>query len=215
MSVEKFKQFEAYLKALRERGERLPIRISGRKLNFRAISAASGVGYKYLCTRPFRQRITLAVKEIGLFAPEASRTQRELQAFEKNLDSLGAYLKRLEAYGHKLPEHPKHRGQIFFRQVEVEAGLSHDALTSKNVRSEEAPVAILKKTLTNAAKRVGVEVRILPRAPRRDVGRLTYERLREGGSKARAVELKNKPLARQQLYNTRTAYILMIMLDKC
>jgi hypothetical protein len=205
MAVEKLKMFEEYLNELKTRGERLPTRVSDMKPNFRAISAASGVGYKYLCTHPFRQRITLAVKEIGLTPPETSRELRRQQTFEKNRALLSAYLEWLGKYGFKLPEDPRHRGQVFFRQVEIEAGLSHDALTLKNVASDNAPTVLLKKAVTIASRRGGVEVRILTQFPGQRVAQFTYERLRDRGSEARAIELENKPRSRQQLYNTRTA----------
>src|ERR1051326_5828183 len=205
MTVEKLKKFDEYLDGLKTRGECLPRHISQMRPNFRAISAASGVGYKYLCTRPFKQRIRLAVKEIGLDSREESRGVRTQRLYEKNCALLSTYLRWLEENGHRLPAHPKHRGRIFFGQVEVEAGLNNNSLRQNYAMSDDAPGARLTKLVKSAAARLGVEVRILPQFPGRRVEQLSYERLRERGGEARAVELENRPRARQQLYNTRTA----------
>jgi hypothetical protein len=201
----KMSRLEEYFNELRTRGERLPAQFDQRKPNFRAISAASGIDYKYLRARPFKQRITLAVKEIGLTSPEISRELKRQQVFEKNHILLNNYLSWLDDHGYKLPEDPLHRGKVFYRQVEIEAGMSPNALIPKNTESDNAFDVGLGNMLINAASWIGLEVRVLTQSPGQIITPFTYEQLLHQGSETRKIELEHKPHAQQQLYNTRAA----------
>lgn len=59
--------------------------------------------------------------------------------------------------------------------------------------------------IEDAAERLGVELRVLPRAPGATLAPLTYVQLLERGTEERRRELQSKGSQRQQLYNTRSA----------
>lgn len=201
-------RLEAYLGGLRERGENLPTLSKRKQPSFRAISAASGIAYKHTKTMPFRQRIDLAVQEIGLGVARIQvrkGEKRRENLFNKKCALLNEYLKHLEARGVALPEDPDRRGEVFFHQVEIESGISLGSFFPRSSRYHDTHCIKLRKMITLAAARVGVATRILVREAATEPAPLTYQLLKEKGTAERRRELNAKSSARQQVYNTRSA----------
>lgn len=197
------RKLESYLDDLKRRGESLPSLPSADRPNFRAISAAAGLNYKHLYHRDCKQRISLAVRELGL-SPNNPPISPLDRAFERNCALLSAYLKRLEEGGVKLPEDPAAQGRILLSQLATESGLNPAALRMKAIEPDDYTLR-LHRMIESVASRLGTEVRILPASPLQEKQPLTYEQLKKRGAEARARELAKKPNARQQLYNTRSA----------
>lgn len=202
---EKAHELDSYFDVLAKRGEKVPTRSYERMPSFRAISAASGIDLKYLSSEPLKQRINLAVNEIGLMPFEGTFESRRRAAFEKKCNLLKGYLSWLAENGINLPEDPKHKGRVFFQQVAIESGIGHWALCRSGRENPEAYNITLLKFIEEAAPRLGMEVRVLPQLPGREQPAITFGQLFEKGSEARKGELKGKSNADQQRYNTRWA----------
>jgi|SRR5579885_70043 len=194
------KRLEKYLARLEAEGQKVPANRSSGKPNFRIISAASGVDYKFLSTEPAKRRISVAADALGVKRMLWSAELRREKIFEQNRSRVADYLKWLEEHGLTLPEDPKSRGKIFFRQAEIEAGLGSDTLSLKN-----GSAARLREVLQSSVTRLGLGVRVLPQSLGQAVTLITYERLLERGAEERRVELKGKSSSDQQLYNTKSA----------
>jgi hypothetical protein len=198
-------QLNGYFDGLKAQGVKIPTWTFSNRPNFRAISAASGVNLRYLRVEPYRQRVVLAVQEIGLTPHEGSFEERRTAWFLQNSSLVGHYLKWLSDSGNKLPEHPIRRGTIFYQQVMLEAGLGRHALTPRDMDGDRAYNVRLKRMVDDAAISLGIEVRLLPQFPGCSHVYVTYQQLLSSGSEERKQELADRPRARQQLYNTRSA----------
>lgn len=196
---------DGYFESLSSRGERLPSHKGKESPHFRAISAASGIDFKYLIKEPYRQRVILAVQEVGLIPQEGTQASRREIGFNQNRAILSNYLNWLEDNALKLPEDPGHRGEVFFAQVEIESGLSPMALKLKGTEGGQAYNVLLRQMIKKAAACLGMEVRVLPHNPGEQRTMLSYEQLLVKGTEERAGELIDRSSAQQQLYNTRSA----------
>ena len=134
-----------------------------------------------------------------------SRKSRFSEQYERNCSLLENYIELLKQNGLKLPEDPKRKGEIFFVQLEIEAGLEQCTLTLKGIESEKAYKVRLQQMLKNRSSELGLEVRVLPQSLNREATALTYAFLLQRGTEERENELKGKRSAKQQLYNTRSA----------
>lgn len=121
---ERMEQLDSYFEMLNARGEKIPRHIGHENPHFRMISAAAGVDFRYVIKEPYRQRVMLAIHEIGLAPQEGTEASKAEAKFIQNLAKLNNYLRWLNEYGHKLPEDPTHMGKVFFAQVIIEAGLT-------------------------------------------------------------------------------------------
>lgn len=198
-------QLDGYFDGLKARGAKLPVRSVGNKPHFHAISAASGIPFSILRTEPYSQRIILATREIGLAPREGTQASRQQAWFEESRALLSNYLKWLKDNGLKLPEAPGHRGRVFYEQVVIEAGLKPLTLRLRKRDGERAYTVRLLRMVDDAHKSMGGEVRVLPQSPGCPPPSITYQQMFEKGSAERKEELKGKPEAKQQLYNTHTA----------
>src|SRR5947209_433085 len=178
-------QLDGYFDGLKAQGAKIPTWAFSDRPNFRAISAASGVDLSYLRSEPYRQRIVLAVHEIGLVPHEGTLEARRMAWFDQNSTLLNHYLKWLNDSGNKLPEHPLRKGKICYEQVMLEAGLSPHALTPRKMDGEQAYNVRLKHIVDNAVASLGIEVRVLPQSPGCPQAKVTYERLLISGTAAR------------------------------
>ena len=202
---ETMNKLELYLDGLRARGEKLPKCVFQERPHFRAISAASGVDFGFLLSQPYKQRITLAIQEIGFTQNEKSHWSKLNERFEQNCQRLSNYFSWLEVRGEKLPENPEKRGEVFFAQIEIEAALTPDALRLKNTESDKARNLALHQIIKDVVPQLGVEVRVLLQSPGERPSQISYKQLLESGTKERDRELIGKRGARQQRYNTRSA----------
>jgi len=198
------RKLESYLAGLEEDGLKVPSQSNRRQPNFRRISTNSDINYKFLTAGAGKKRITLAVKQIGLdTAPDSAKT-RQLK-YEENLRHIGVYLQWLQAHGHKLPQDPTRGGQVFFAQVEVEAGLQTNTLIVRKGGSDTSHRNKLRELIVSAVPRLGIETRVLPQAMRQEEDVITYELLLKRGTEQRRRELEKRSSAYQQLCNTRSA----------
>jgi hypothetical protein len=198
-------KLDEYFGGLKQQGLKVPAWATRAKPNFSAISAASGVSLGFLRVEPCRQRIVLAAKEIGLTPRDSTQDPRREAWFEENHALLNNYIKWLKDNGLKLPEAPGHRGKVFYEQVVIESGLSPRSLRLRKTDGERAHTVRLLRMVDDAYKSIGGEVRVLPQSPGCPPPPITYQQLFEKGSAERKEELKGKPKAEQQLYNTHTA----------
>jgi hypothetical protein len=162
---------------------------------------ASGVILK----RGVRRRITQAVRKDNAADARSSGRPGLEQRFERNHAILTTYFAMLEGGGHALPGNPKTPGEVFLPQVEAESGLPYNSLVRLRAGDGEEYGVRLRGVLQGAAKRLRVELRVLPRSPGAIPVPLTYARLLERGTEERRRELRCKRSQRQQLYNTRCA----------
>jgi hypothetical protein len=189
---------DAYFGRLKEHGEKLPRYIS-RRPHFRAICAAANIDFKFLTEQRYKNIIALAVEEIGF------DTDGKLQLAKRKEQAaalITIYLKDLKSKGLKLPEDPAKRGQVFYAQVEAEAGLCPRLLTCVTGRESGEHNSYLIRIIEDAMPTLGTEVRIL-RTSKPTESRVTYRQLLESGTTERKQELEGKRGARQQVYNTR------------
>lgn len=163
------------------------------------------VGLKAIMVSPVRRRITLVVPRHNVPDLRSSGRPDLEQRFERNRAIITAYLAALEGGGHTLPEDPRRRGEIFFLQVEAEAGLPRNSLATRSADDGESHGVRLRGVIQGAAKHLGVELRILPSSPHAAPAPLTYAQLLERGTEERRRQLLGKGSQRQQLYNTRSA----------
>lgn len=204
MIEEAMDALNSYFMRLELRGEGIPRWGSQKRPHFGAISAAANVDLKFLLTEPCRQRIALAVNNLG-FVNQTRGHSGYKELFIKNSALINNYLQWLGENGLKLPENPAHRGEVYFAQVEIEAGINRHSLTLKGVEGDHAYKLQLRQTILSASARLGVEVRVLPQSPGQNPPSFTYEQLLEKGTEHRWHELKGRERSRQQLYNTRSA----------
>jgi hypothetical protein len=73
---ETMQQLETYITALKTEGAGLPRQSGNRTPHFRAISAASGIDFRFLIKEPYRQRVLLASESIGFTANPGTWTTR-------------------------------------------------------------------------------------------------------------------------------------------
>jgi transcriptional regulator with XRE-family HTH domain len=198
-------RLEGYFDELKSRGGKLPSCSRSPEPHFRAISAAARIALSHLRTEPYKARIVLAARELGLTPREGTQLAERAARFEKNHALLTNYLKWLKDNGLKLPRDPRNQKKIFYPQVAIEAGLSRGALPIKKTDGEPTPTASLLQLIDDAASSLGSEVRVLPQSPGHPRPSFSYQQLIERGTEERRKELKDKPKARQQVYNTRTA----------
>lgn len=198
------RELDAYLAGLEKDGLKVPSQSDRRQPNFRRISTNSGIDYKSLTTAAGKKRINLAVKRIGLDTTPDSAKTRQLK-YEENLRHIGVYLQWLQTHGHKLPQDPIRSGQVFFAQVEVEAGLQRNTLIVKRGGSDTSHRSKLRELIVSAVPRLGIETRVLPQAMRQEEDVITYELLLKRGTEQRRRELEKRASAYQQLCNTRSA----------
>jgi transcriptional regulator with XRE-family HTH domain len=198
-------KLDTYFEKLRATETKVPCHGGARRPNFVRISAASGVSRKFLVAPEGRRRITLAVEELGLDSKHGSTQARHKSHAEQNAALVCAYLQRLEARGLKLPENPVRRGEVYMAQVEVEVGLAPCTIKARRARKDGDPNLELAEMIRNAVPHLGMEARILTRPVGPEDTLFTYELLFERGTKERELELEDKPNARSQLYNTRSA----------
>jgi hypothetical protein len=202
---EKMRALDTYIQSLKLKGEGLPSYVEGKRPHFHAISAASGVDFTFLTKEPYRQRVMLAVDEVGLTTKEGTKEERREARFHRNRILLTNYFEWLKANGFKLPEDPLRRGKVFFAQLIIEAGLSLGAITLQKTKGEHSYEPFLHRQVEEAYKSLGTEVRVLPQYPGRQQQSLTYDEVLNKGTAERKVELRDKPSADPQLYNTRSA----------
>jgi hypothetical protein len=207
---ERMQQLESYIGTLKTKGEYLPSQADKEKPNFRSISAAAGINLNYLIKEPYRQRVMLAVQEIGVTPKEGTEASRTEIRFNQNRASLNNYLQWLTGNALKLPEDPTYRGKVFFSQVIVEAGLTPNALTLKKNDGEQAYTAQLRHVVEKASSSLGMEVRVLPQSPGHPHIPFTYEKLFKMGTEERKKQLTDSPSAGAQLSNTRYALNLFL-----
>lgn len=198
----KLGKLDTYFQRLRTAGEKVPSQIEEAKPHFARISAASGVSRTFLMSSQGRDRITLAVEELGLDIGHGSPQKR---LAEQNAALVCTYLQMLEAKGLKLPESPMRRREVFMTQVEAEVGLTPGTLSEQGSKKDSTPETTLVELIQNAVPRLGLEVRILNHPAISGEGPCTYKLLLDKGTKEREIELTGKPGAKQQLYNTRAA----------
>lgn len=198
-------KLDTYIEKLRATGAKVPCHGEKRTPSLARISAASGVGRKFLVSLEGRRRITLAVEELGLDSKHGSPQAKQKSHAEQNAALVCTYLQRLEARGLKLPENPTRRGEVFMAQVEVEVGLAPNTIRARGSRKEGDPDLELAEMVRNAVPHIGMEVRILTSPVGAEYTALTYGLLFERGTKERELELEGKPSAKSQLYNTRAA----------
>ena len=200
-----YAKIDAYIENLKRCGKKVPSDSKGDRPHLIRISAASGVSRRLLVSPRVRRRIKLAVDEIGLEVNRGTdRVRREKHA-EQDLELAGRYLLWLEATGNKLPENPTRRGEVFFAQMKLEAGLAPKALCPPGSKTTNAVSAELAKMISAAVVRLGVEVRVLPQAAGYDGAAFTYQVLLNVGTEERRRELDGRPYAGQQLSNTKWA----------
>jgi integrase/transcriptional regulator with XRE-family HTH domain len=202
---EMLSRLDTYLVGLKCRGEKLPTWRAAQKPHIKVISAAANVAYSFLLAQAGKQRISLAVQEIGLMRAKGSQKSRLSEQYEHNCSLLENYIELIRKNGLKLPEDPTHKGQIFFAQLEIEAGLQQSTLTLKGIESDKAYKVRLQQMLKNLSLELGLEVSVLPQTLNWETTTLTYEFLLQRGTQERENKLKGKRSAKQQLYNTRSA----------
>jgi len=195
---------DEYLTGLEAQGEKIPSRTDRKRPNFRRISTLSGIDYKLLTSAEGKKRINLAVRQIGLDTTPDSARLRQLR-FEENSRQIGLYLQWLQKQGQKLPQNPVRGGEIFFTQVEAEAGLQLSTLIVTGKELNDSYRVQLRKMVESAAARQGIETRILSQYMGQEEVVISYELLLRKGAEARKEELKERSNAAQQLYNTRAA----------
>lgn len=198
-------KLEKYFARLKKKGQKVPSGGSDGNPHFRLISVTAGVDYKFLTAEPARRRINVAVKDLGIDVKHGSSDLWRKRLFEQNRLLVGTYLRGLEKQGLSLPENPKCRGEVFFPQAEIEAGLAPNTLTLNGSESDDSGRARLRGMLKSSIPRLGLGVRVLPHSPGRNAPLITYERLLKRGTEERKHELQGKPNSDQQLYNTRSA----------
>lgn len=198
-------KLEEYFNDLKSRGSKLPSHSVERVPHFRAISAATKIPLSQLRTGPYKERIISAARELGLTPQEGTKGVAHAAWFEENRMLLTNYLKWLKDNGHRLPKDPRDRRKIFYTQVAIEAGLSRGALTLRKTDGEHAYAVSLIKLVDAAAASLGSEVRVLPQSPGCPRPSISYQQLTDKGTEERKKELKGRPKARQQMYNTKTA----------
>lgn len=197
-------KFEHYLEDLKRKGAKLPSYSNKANPRISVISAVSGVASRHFVTPTFRRRMALALREIGLERP-LNLVIKEKAAFEHNCALISHYLNLLEETGLKLPENPSDRGEVFFGQAEIEAGLKHNTLLITGADANDERKILLRQMIEGAAQQLGMEARILLQDKGRIGALITYEFLLHQGTAERKQELEGKPNATQQLYNTRSA----------
>jgi hypothetical protein len=201
-------KLNTFLDELKSKGEKVPAQGLAGEPHIKAISAASGVPYRFFSAHPITQRLAFACQEIGInsdIEKGESARQRLESLFQRNCSLINSYLKSLEAQGLKLPRHPKHCGELFWEQVGAESGVAFKSLVSKKHSQVESDKICLRDMVEEAASRIGMEVRIAPLSTESLVTPLTYAFLLEQGTTERRQELAGKSGADQQLYNTRSA----------
>jgi hypothetical protein len=195
-------KLDAYVARLRKQGMKLPTHLCKKIPHFGAISAASGVDLKFFTEQRYRNRISLAVDEVGV---ETNWKLQQSMRKEYNEASLATYILDLKKKGLKLPEDPLKRGRVFYSQVEVEAGLWRKMLTDVKVSRTGEHDSKLLTMIEDAVPALGMEVRLL-RTPTEPAGtRITYKQLLASGTAQRKQELEGHKSAQQQVYNTRWA----------
>jgi hypothetical protein len=130
---------------------------------------------------------------------------RRLRQFEENKAEIETYIQALRIRGLRLPEDPQRKAEIFFEQVEAEAGLNFGALTLRNVETEGAYNVLLRDKVKEAAATLGLEIRLLPASFAEADSGISYKQLLQKGTEQRQHQLKGKSHSKQQLYNTRWA----------
>lgn len=184
---------DAYIAGLKKAGAKLPSHAHRSQPHITRISVVSGVRRRFFYTPEGRRWLNLATQEIGLEEKHGATTARLERHAEESTELVVRYLRCLEDRGMKLPEDPTLSGIVFLDQLKVEAGLA-----------PQPPNNELVKIIESAVPRLGMEVRVLTQNPRDPRETLVYETLLEKGTEERRRELKGKPNARQQLYNTRS-----------
>lgn len=203
---ETIKKLDSYFGELKAKGSKVPRHNSRKRPHFKAISAASGIEYRKLFTEPYRQRIDLAVKEIGFSCRKGLDERLQWhESFQHNQVLLDKYIEWLKKNGLKLPEDPKRKGKLFFAQLEIEAGLNPNALIIKGRETENSYRMQLIRLIESAILEIGMDVRILPCRPGEAISQITYGDLFTRGSVERKGELEGRSSGCQQLYNTRWA----------
>ena len=207
---ETMQQLETYIEALKTQGAGLPSQVDNEAPHFRAISAASGINFRHLTKEPYRQRVLLAVEEIGLINNEDTQASRREANFIQNHAKLDNYLRWLKDAAFKLPEDPMHRGRVFLAQVAIEAGITTQALVIRKPGGERSYNIRLQQSVEKAVSSLGLEVRVLPQSPGDKRTQFTYGQLLEMGTEERKKELTNCSSAAAQLSNTRYALNLFL-----
>lgn len=207
---ERMQRLDSFIETLKAQGQKLPNHVGQDAPHFRMIAAAAGIDFRYLIKEPYRQRVMLAVQEVGLTPKEGTETSRAKTKFVQNHGKLNNYIGWLHENGFKLPEDPTRKGKVFFAQVAIEAGLTPHAMTLKKTDGEEAYNARLRKAVESAAVSLGIEVRVLPQSPGDRQTPFTYELLFEKGTEERKKELTDSPSAGAQLSNTKYALNLFL-----
>lgn len=188
-------ELERYFVRLEEEGQKLPgIKRTG-KPHFGAISIASGIDYKFLTSEPARRLISVAAEALGVERLPRLRGEKLLK---QNSSLVANYLRWLGERGLTLPEDPRHKREIFFRQAEIESGLAPNTLVLKKPEASDSDVARLRVMLQDSVLRLRLGVRILLQSPGDDVALITYERLLERGTEERRSELKGRRSADPQ-----------------
>ncbi len=181
-----------------------PTRNRQRGTHFRTTSAATVMNSELSSTLPVRRSITLTGSRDGASTHEHRQAAKLERLFERNQALVAAYLGLLEERGQRLPENPA-GGEVFFPQVEVESGLNANSLAPKRGEAADPYIVRLRELIVDAAPRLGLELRILPRLPCLPDSAITYSILLGRGTAERRRELQGKLNCRQQLYNTRSA----------
>jgi hypothetical protein len=193
-------KLEKYFKRLEKQGATVPSCANQKKPNFSAISAAAGIDLRFLTDQRYKNRIALAVEEIGL--PPIDKLRRH-RLKEHGLSLLIAYIRDLKRRGIKLPENPKQPGKVFYVQVEAEAGISRGLLTQVRLNEDGEHNSALLKVVEDAIPTLGLETRVLRSPTDLADSRITYRQLLKSGSAERKSELEGRRGSAQQLYNTR------------
>src|SRR5215203_578120 len=109
-------RLDAYVERVKREGGKLPCHIDKKQPHLVRIAAAAGVNRRFLYTPEGRQRITLAVQEVGLDIKHGALHVRNERQAEENVELISRYLQWLEEHRITLPEDPMRRGRVYLNQ---------------------------------------------------------------------------------------------------
>lgn len=180
------------------------------KPHFRSVSAAPSGEHESLAGAPAGHRVSLTVHDLSADGERGAAELKGRNIFEQNRALVANYLKWLGERGLNLPENPRRRGEIFFPQAEVEAGVSCNSLNLNKNHVDNSNRARLREMLDCSVTRLGLAVRVLPQRPGQEETPITFGRMLEAGKKERKLELMGRPSPAQQRYNTMAALRLFL-----
>jgi hypothetical protein len=157
------------------------------------ISRETGIPIRVLDGGFVRERVQYWISKIGLGEPETRDYPKS--AHERSriyVHRVDNYLKDLRDKNRRIPEDPAHRGEPHILRVSRASSVPNRLLT----RDSKA-----RRRLLEGVAELGLEIY----EDLFTVRMITYKELLDVGGQLRIEELRGKPGARQQLYNTKTA----------